>query len=92
MLRLIEDPLMIETRIITFDSTYPHYPSALKYVVGSTKWNLLTTVDFQFLDTDKIVGSDSTQGIEKPSEKYALRPFDLPPVDGLRPFKLFIMS
>ena len=53
MLSFIKDAPMIETLIITFDSTYPHCPSALAYVVGSTKWNFLTTVDFQCLDTDE---------------------------------------
>ena len=53
MLHLIKDSPMIETLIITFDSTFPHCPSTLAYIVGSTKWDFLTTVDFQYLEADE---------------------------------------
>ena len=53
LLHMIEDSLMIETLVLTFDSSYPHCPTDLKYVVGSIRWTFLATVWLQCLDTDE---------------------------------------
>lgn len=50
---LIKDTFLLESLLIKFDWYEPTCPAQLAWIVGDTKWDFLTSVAFQCIDTDE---------------------------------------